>query len=48
MKIIKLGPVYVGTLKVTGEVGGYYTYGESRTEVIDRLISLYWQSKTKI
>ena len=45
MKIIKLGPAYVGTLKITGEVGGYYAYGKDRLEVIDKLISLYWQDK---
>ena len=61
MKIIKLGPAYVGTLKITGEVGGYcaygkdrlevggyYAYGKDRREVIDKLISLYYQTKIKL
>ena len=36
MKIVKVGPAYVGTLKIPGEPGGHYACGKDRREVIDK------------
>lgn len=44
MKIVRIAGKYVGTLRLKGG-GGHFAYGKTRAEVVDKLVSLYWQYK---